>query len=650
MKAAPLARFPALPWARKIEWDAVWVWALAFGLVTYLGLEGGGFDPLVHDRVGIAAWWVLLATVLAGALPRRRLGVLAWVALGLLAAFVAWTALSLAWTESVERTSADLARVAGYLGIFALALFSRGPRGARRMVAAVAAGIAVVGLVGLLSRLHPAWFAEGQQTARFLPSSRERLAYPLNYWNALAALIAIGLPLLLHQATAARSVAGRGLAAAAIPALALTAFLTLSRGGIAAAAIAVALYLVLAPDRLPKLLTLAVAAAGAAVLVAAVDHRDALREGLLTSTAKDQGNEMLAMTLVICAAVGLVQAALPFWARAVRRPAWIAPSRRTSAAMAVAALALVVVVALAAGAPGRISHAWSDFKGQDSPGQGTARLSSVSGEGRYQYWSSALAEARTRPLTGTGSGTFEFWWDRNGDRAAVIRDTHSLYMQTLGELGAVGLALLAAFLLCVLLGGGRAAILAVRRSRSQLSAAVAGCTAFCITASFDWMWQIPVLPVATLLLAAVLVSAGSDAVRRGPALPWRSLRAAIGAVAVAAVIVIAIPLASTNALRESQASARNGDFSAALAEARTAQAAEPGAAGPRLQQALLLEEQGDLRAAADAAEAATERESTNWRTWLVRSRIEAERGRAKPAVRYYGRSRSLNPNFVLFRR
>ena len=80
---------------RRIEWSAVWTWVLGFGLVAYLGLEGGGYDPLVHDQVGIAVWWVLLATVLVGALPRGRPGPLAWSAVGLLAALCAWTAFSL---------------------------------------------------------------------------------------------------------------------------------------------------------------------------------------------------------------------------------------------------------------------------------------------------------------------------------------------------------------------------------------------------------------------------------------------------------------------------------------------------------------------------------------------------------------------------
>jgi cytochrome c-type biogenesis protein CcmH/NrfG len=69
-----------------------------------------------------------------------------------------------------------------------------------------------------------------------------------------------------------------------------------------------------------------------------------------------------------------------------------------------------------------------------------------------------------------------------------------------------------------------------------------------------------------------------------------------------------------------------------------------------LQEALVLESPGELAAAAAAARAATERESTNWRTWLVLSRIEAELGDASAAVRDYHQARLLNPFSELFQR
>ncbi len=636
--------------AHRIDWSAVPTWLLGFVLVAYLGLNGGGYDPLVHDQVGIAVWWILLAGVLVGALPRRRPGTLAWCALGLLAAFVIWTALSLGWTESAEKTFVDIARVATYLGVFALALFARGPQAARRMVAAVGTGIALVSIVGLLSWLHPAWFPSAEETAMFVTGSGERLSYPINYWNGLAGLIAIGLPLMLQVATCARSLLPRALAAAALPAMTLALYFTLSRGGIGAAVVALAVFLALSTDRLPKLLTLLVAGAGGAILIAAATQRDALQHGALDATARHQGNEMLAMTIVVCAAVGLVQAGISLAGARGARPRWSFVSRRQSLLAGLACLVAVLVAAAALDAPGRVSNAWSDFKHGGQPGEGAGRLGSFAGESRYELWKAAIEENETKPLTGTGSGTFEYWWARNGTNGETIHDTHSLYLQTLGELGIVGLALLGAFLLAILIGGGRATLRAGPRGRPVLAAAAAGCVAFCVTAAFDWMWQIPVLPVAFLLLASVLTTAAVRSERNGAAALRLPLRAGFALVGIAVIVAIAIPLASATLVRQSQADARAGDLPAALRAARSAQNAQPDAATPRLQQALLLEAQGNLALAAEEARGATEKESTNWRNWLVLSRIEAERGRVAAALRDYREARSLNPLSTLFER
>ena len=68
-----------------------------------------------------------------------------------------------------------------------------------------------------------------------------------------------------------------------------------------------------------------------------------------------------------------------------------------------------------------------------------------------------------------------------------------------------------------------------------------------------------------------------------------------------------------------------GNLPAALDKARDAQDAQPDAATPRLQQALILEDEGRLALAATAALAATKREPTNWRTWMVLSQSKLRR-------------------------
>lgn len=637
--------------ASRISWDAVITWALGFGLVAFLGFEGGGFDPLVHDQVGIAIWWVLAIGVLVGALPRVGPSRLALLALGLLAGFVLWTALSLIWTESSERTGTDLARLLGYLGVFSLILCVRAPREPQRLVSAVGAAIAFLALLGLLSRLHPAWFPAADQTAEFLDDSRERLSYPLNYWNALGALIAVGLPLLLHISATAKTVLVRALAAAALPAMMLAIFFTLSRGSIVAAALAILIFLAVADDRAPKLLTLAITGAGGALLIALAAQREELRHGLTnTDLGRDQGNEVLLIAIVVCVAIALLHAGISKLLIDGKRPRWTQPSRDFSLAAFGALVVVLLVAFFAVNGPSRVSDGIDEFKGGGNAGTGTGRLNSFAGESRWDLWQSAVDENATKPLTGTGAGTFVYWWDRDAAGAEAVQDAHSVYLQTLGELGIVGLLLYLGFVFVVL---GAGVVLAARAGpglRSALAAALAGCAAFFLAAAVDWAWQMPVLPVAVLMLGSVLVMApasipGSEGLlRRWPA------RIALALGALVAILAIAIPLASTSLVRSSEAAVREGDLEAALADARSAENVEPAAATPRLQQALVLELQGRLPAAAAAATEATERESTNWRTWLVLSRIEAERGNADAALDAYRRARSLNPLSPLFDR
>ena len=111
---------------------------------------------------------------------------------------------------------------------------------------------------------------------------------------------------------------------------------------------------------------------------------------------------------------------------------------------------------------------------------------------------------------------------------------------------------------------------------------------------------------------------------------------------IAALLSIAIPLAADTELRDSRSAVAQGNLGDALARADTAADLQPYAAAPRLQQALVLELRGDLDGAARAARQATERESTNWRTWLIRSRLEARAGRAENAAHAYRKADALS--------
>ena len=376
------------------------------------------------------------------------------VMLLVLAAFAGWTALSLGWTESAERTATELARVAVYLGVFALALAIQGEGRWRHMLHGVTVGIAIVAGLAVLSRLEPTWFPE-RVTGEYLPGIEieRRLAYPLNYSTGLAALSAMGLPLLLAATATARTIPAQALAAGALPVVALALWLTTSGLFVPVAAGALLVFFALAPDRIPKLATLLIAGAGSAILFAAVEQRDALDRGLPTAAAQQQGDEMIAIVLVVCAGVALVQAGLGLLVRYGRRPGWLRVPRERALAALLVALPILAVTRDRGRRSRRAVRPLGDVQGTRATNPSSQsrgeQLLDVSGSGRYQFWQAATDANETEPLVGIGPGTFEFWWSRNGLYSGFVRDAHSLYLETLGELGIVGLILIAAFVLGV---------------------------------------------------------------------------------------------------------------------------------------------------------------------------------------------------------
>jgi hypothetical protein len=75
-------------------------------------------------------------------------------------------------------------------------------------------------------------------------------------------------------------------------------------------------------------------------------------------------------------------------------------------------------------------------------------------------------------------------------------DAHSLYLETLAELGLVGLGLLALALAPPLLAAFRGA------SGGAGAAAAGGYVAFLFHAGVDWDWEMPAVTVAGLLCGA----------------------------------------------------------------------------------------------------------------------------------------------------
>jgi O-antigen ligase len=462
---------------------------------------------------------------------------------------------------------------------------------------------------------------------------------------------------------AGRTIAGRALAAAILPLSAVCIYLTVSRGGVIALAVAIVAFLVLVPRRLETLATLVVSGAGAAILLRATSDRAALTSGLVTHAAISQGTAVIWIAVVICVGVGLLQVAISRGAARLKRPALLRPDPRSVAKAALALTLAVVAVAVVAGVPGRLEHAWHQFKQPPTGGvlvNGTtvfARLGAANGNNRYQLWASAWHAAETHPWRGIGPGTFQFWWAQHATTPAVVINAHSLYFETLGETGIIGLALLGGMLVWF-------AYIAVRRAfreppglRVWLAGASASLATFLFAAAVEWVWQLAALAAAALILGAAIVAGRGDSPDEafvvGPnhtnhAAARFLPRPVLVVMAIAAIGAVLVPLAGQLEIRASQSAVANGDLSTALADSLSAQRLQPYSWSAHLQEALVLEAAGDFGPAAAAARVATTDSPTNWSTWLTLARIDARRGATRAALAELNRTRELNPYLSLF--
>jgi hypothetical protein len=625
-----------------------------FTLVLYLGLESGGYEIGARGQVGILVWWFLLVFTLVGFLPSAKITARSWIAIGLLAGFGIWTFVGLAWTESAERTFVEGARVITLLGVLVLSIFLQGRDNFGQTAGGVGAAIVVVASVGLLSRLQPDLFPEIPSLDLIL-GAEYRLSFPLGYWNGLAALTAIGVPLVFRAAASAATPLIRGLASISFVLLVLTLYYTFSRAGILAALIATGVLFALTPRRLELLVKALVPLIGAGLLVVMADSRPVLGFGRPGPEYTAEANEMTVLLILVIVAVGLIQAGL---AIAERRgiEVEIAPARRVTVGIVVAAGVLLTIAGLALDGPGRASDAWESFREVNTELKGSERVFDPSGNGRIELWSSAIDAWESSPFVGIGAGTFEYWWNQNGPIPLVVRDAHSLYLEVLGEQGLIGLLIILS-LLGLTVGTGITSSLngtAPRTRREIMAAATAALVGFTVTTALDWNWELTVTPVAALFLGGAILGRYAlenqpinQAGQNGPS--WSlGPKLGVGLASLLAIVVLAVDVTGNDLLKRSQEQFREGRVSEALASARDAGRVLPWAASPDLQQAYALSEIGENDRAVEAAVEATRKDPVNWRAWLVLAKVAGRAERPGLAIEALDQAQKLNPKSSLW--
>ncbi|HVM18169.1 MAG TPA: O-antigen ligase family protein [Gaiellaceae bacterium] len=617
--------------------------ALAAVAVFWIAFDGGSYSLQSRSATAIVLLWLLSVGTLSGLLPLHRAATPLVVCTASLAAFAALAALSARWAPSVEKAVYETNRIVLYLAVVVVVGLVTRRGSAAVWSRAIAVGITGVAAVALTSYAAPNTLGE-PLLSELIPAAAYRLSYPLNYWNGLAVFSALAFPLLLGAAVGARSPAGAGAWIAPIPLLAAVVYLTASRGGILTSVVGVFLFLALTARRWRAAVATAVAAAGATLAVAIIRAQPPL--------VADGGAEPAAagnVTILVAVACLTAAAAFAGIAALQARIRITVPSKVSIAALVVVVLALLAAAARVDPAAGfeRFRSVPSDLEYPESGGE--THLLSGSGNGRWQMWVSAVEAFRAAPLRGQGAGAFEYWWAQNGSLPGFVLDAHSLYLETLGELGFPGLAMV----LIILGTGVVTGVVRLRNTRPDtrvtLAAIVGGFGAYVVEVAFDWMWELTAVTVVAFALLALLVgeaSASGEPEWRAPLRP--SMRAATSMTCLVLVLVQAVPMLADANVRTSRARAEAGDIAGAMAAAREAHSLQPYSATPPLQLALLSESAGHLGFAEVWIRAAISRDEQNWRLWIVAARIQTKRGDIEAATRSLDRALALSPRSPLF--
>jgi O-antigen ligase len=519
-----------------------------------------------------------------------------------------------------------------------------------RWVDGMAVGLAAIAVVALVSRLFPDLFSP-RGLPEFLPNTATRLSFPIGYWNGLGILMGMTVPLLLHMTLTGRTAVWRSLGVGVVPAVACVIYFTSSRGGVLTGVMGTIVFLAATNRRWEVVGAIVAAGIGSALAIAVLVPRTELVNGPVSSeVARSQGRVAALLVLGCCS---LSAAAYLVGARILGGR--LRPSPLVGRVVVGAALLALVGVVIALHPVRRIEN-FKEIPTSLSGGDFVrSHLLSGNGSGRWQFWSAAVEEFKSDPVAGRGAASYEAWWAQHATFTHFIRNAHSLYLETLGELGVIGFLLIAAAFVAAFVIGGRRLLRAGPRERPTLAALIAVFAAFAFGAAIDWVWQITAIAGVAIVAMALVTAAEPPrpkAVTASTERGERTIRFALGAAALACAWIVicaqAIPWLASIKLTESQAAVRRGDGDAAFNAAADAKRIQPWASSPYLQLALVDEASGHLAAARRWMRDATERDPDNWRLWLVTARLEAKAGDVAAATRTLRRAASLNPRSPLF--
>jgi hypothetical protein len=637
---------------------------VAFGVVlAAIALQGGGGLQLgsltkVELAVDGVAGGLTAAAIVVGGHTRRLWGA---ITLTLMGALVAVTALSLTWAVEPSGAWVEADRTLSYLAAMAagVALVRLFPNRWGSLLGGVVLASVIVCGYALLTKVFPGALNPDEIYAR--------LREPFGYWNAVGLMAAAAGPACLWLG--ARRSGHAAISALAYPALGLLVvalLLAYSRGALLALACGCALWFAIVPLRLRGVAVLATSAlCGGLVAFWAFASNPLSTDNVLLADRASAGHELgiaLAAMVLVLLAAGL---AIGF-SSAQRAPSLEA--RRQAGVLVLVLLSLVPVAFVGAlalssrGLGGSLSNGWTNLTDPHANGNNITnspdRLTAV-GSVRARYWNEALKIADAHKALGVGAGGYATVRPRYRNDTLDVRHAHGYVVQTVADMGAVGmgvsLALLAAWLAAAartvgLWGAGRRA--PWTPERVGMATLLAICVVFGVHSFIDWTWFVPGNAILALLCAGWLVGRGptDEPIARGTAArlamrePWR-IGLAVAAVAVALVAAWTSwqPQRAVAEGSDALGTAEAGHFAQARDQIAQARRINPLSVDLLFQQAAIERADGNSAGARSALQEAVRKQPANPATWLTLAEFELSEGRKPQALSAVGSALYLDP-------
>jgi hypothetical protein len=585
---------------------------VAVGILLWWASAEGGYAPTAWYP-GALVFLALLVIVAASPARRASLTARARLAIVLLAAFTAWSFLSIAWA-GVQGDAWDGAnRTLLYFTVYAtFALLCWRAREGAAVLGLFALGTAAIGAFALAS--------DGAEAF-----SGNRLAAPIGYENASAALFLMAFwPAVALAARPEVHWAARSLLVAAGGLLLQLALLAQSRGSVGGAVIALLVLVLVSRERLRVLAVLLVIAAAT---LATLDPLLDLVTAGSTAEVERAVDRVRPAVMLSTGALLVIGALLCRLDRpgALRRDRTLTVSHGKVAALVAAGLVLVGVAATA----GAATLAEPPRPGLES--------------GRYDMWRVAAGEFAEHPLLGVGVDNFAVDFARERRTGEEPLYPHSLLLRSFSQTGLVGGALFLGFVAAAL-----AAALPRRREPNPLSTAVAAASVaagvyWLVHGSIDWLWEIPALGAAALALLGLASGlARSIPTRRAADRPHAAALAAAGALSLAAVGSLALPGLAAFEL-ERAVRTWPGSPERALSLLERARRLNPLSERADVVAGALAQRGGQADRARQAFQQALERNPDDWYAHLQLALLAEADGRRVEALTHLERVRSLNP-------